>query len=171
MRKLFQLIRHIRDTSDPPARKLKGVCAQQQKLKEQAEEAGQLEHSEEGGEEEEDFEDDICVDPPKLATSSNRGNGKASKTSKAKGSKDSEGKRDTAMVSETEAPKKGTNAIEDPEYVTPCRRFTKKGSTDFDEVVITDVTQSKEKQQLDDLVRKISNLKLKLQTQGLTTTT
>ena len=165
MQKLFHLIRHIRDTSDPPARKLKGVCAQQQKLKEQAEEAGQLEHSEEGGEEEGDFEDDICVDAPKLATSSNRGNGKASKTSKAKGSKD------TAMVSETEAPKKGTNAIEDPEYVTPCRRFTKKSSTDFDEVVITDVTQSKEKQQLDDLLRKISNLKLKLQTQGLTTTT
>ena len=167
MQKLFELIRLIRDTSDPPARKLKGICAQQQKLKEVAEEAYQLAYSEEGGEEEGDFEDDPCVAPSKSASASQGKSGKAL----ASNSKTSEGEADTAPVSKIAAPKKKTIAIEDPDYFTPCRRFTKKGSTDFDDVVITEVTQSKERQELDDLLRQINNLKLKLQTQELTTTT
>ena len=115
---------------------LKGIC------KSQLENDLEDEEVEEGeeGEEEDGFSDDEIVDP----------SGKGSGTSSS----------NPSPIPKTTPPKNASNDTAASVGPTPCRRFSRKGSVEMDEIQIISTGKSRERLELDQLLKKIAALEL-----------
>ena len=131
--KLFKFIRHIRETSCSPPKLLKGVC------KSQLEIGSEDEEGEQGEEETSGFSDDECVDVEPA-----KGSGSSSSTPSPK----------------MDPPKKASKDTASSVLPTPCRRFSRKGSVDLDDVQILATGKSKDRLELDELLKQIASLEL-----------
>ena len=135
IQQLFKLIRHIRETAVSKPKLLRGICKSQSSL-DTVEDEDDASGHEEGEEEDEGFSDDDCVDlSPGTGSSKDAG---------------------PKMI----PPKQASNDSAATVLPTPCRRFSRKGSMDEDEVQIISTGKSRDRLELEAMLKKIAALEL-----------
>ena len=129
------MIRHIRDTCESKPKTLKGVC------KEQASKPDETDHEghEEGEEEEGEFTDDEEVTPGAASSSPNPSPSTSCKST---------------------LPKQASINASPPIEPTPCRRFSRKGSIQEDDIQFICTGKSRDRVELDSLLQQIATLQL-----------